>query len=126
MNKIAKSYINSINTFSIKLVVFTLVTVPFSMEAYAALPDPKNPSKKPGKGDYIGLLKGYFFDIFLVLGLVMGAVAFYVVAKNAITVYSEIGEGKKTWGALGAHAIAGVLLLVFVIFLLTDASDIVK
>lgn len=93
--------------------------------AHAALPSTADPSNAAADGDYIGLLKGYAFDIAIVLGLVIGTIAFLAVAKNMIAVYSEIGAGKRTWGDMAMHGGMGVLLLVFVVYLLTEAAGII-
>ncbi len=93
--------------------------------AHAELPTTADPTNAPADGNYIELIKGYAYDIVIVFGLVMGVMAFYVVAKNMIAVYGEIGQGKKTWGDMGMHGGMGVLLLVFVIYLLTEASTVI-
>ncbi len=94
-------------------------------QVHAALPTTTNPSQAPAQGDYIGLLKGYAYDIALVLGLILGTIAFLAVARNMISTYNEIGDGKKTWGDMGMHGGMGVLLLVFVVFLLTEAASVI-
>ena len=91
----------------------------------AALPTTANPTNAAANGDYIGLLKGYAYDIAIVLGLILGTIAFLSVAKNCIGVYNEIGAGKKTWGDMGMHGGMGVLLLVLVVYLLTEAAGII-
>ncbi|MCP4974612.1 MAG: TIGR03745 family integrating conjugative element membrane protein [Maribacter sp.] len=108
----------------IKSAILT-ASVVVSNALFAALPTTSNPSTNPAAGDYIGLLKGYAFDIFIVVGLVLGTLAFIVVSKNMIATYSEIGQGKKTFGDLGMHGGIGVLLLVFVIYLLTEAAVVI-
>ncbi|AHI32712.1 MAG: TIGR03745 family integrating conjugative element membrane protein [Marinobacter sp.] len=97
----------------------------FGTQVQAALPATANPTNAPAQGDYIGLLKGYAFDIAIVLGLILGTIAFLAVAKNMIATYNEIGEGKKTWGDMGMHGGMGVLLLVFVVYLLTQAATVI-
>lgn len=96
-----------------------------SNSAFAALPDTADPSNAAADGDYIGLLKGYGYDIAIVIGLFIATIAFVVVAKNIVGIYSEIGSGKKTWGDMGMHGGMGVLLLVFVVYLLTEAASII-
>lgn len=96
-----------------------------SSTALAALPDTADPSNAAADGDYIGLLKGYGYDIAIVIGLFLATIAFIVVAKNVVGIYSEIGQGKKTWGDMGMHGGMGVLLLVFVVYLLTEAAAII-
>lgn len=91
----------------------------------AALPTTADPSNAAADGDYIGLLKGYAYDIAIVLGLILGTIAFLTVAKNVIAVYNEIGAGKKTWGDMGMHGGMGVLLLVLVVYLLTESAAII-
>ena len=91
----------------------------------AALPSTAAPSNAAAAGDYIGLIKGYAFDIAIVLGLLLGTIAFLTVSKNMIAVYAEIGAGKKTWGDMGMHGGMGVLLLVMVIYLITEASTVI-
>ena len=93
--------------------------------AQAALPDTADPTNAPSDGNYIELLKGYAFDIAIVLGLILGTIAFLAVAKNMVAVYNEIGTGRKTWGDMGMHGGMGVLLLVFVVYLLTEAAGII-
>lgn len=96
-----------------------------SSTVLAALPDTADPSNAAADGDYIGLLKGYGYDIAIVIGLFIATIAFVVVAKNVVGIYSEIGAGKKTWGDMGMHGGMGVLLLVFVVYLLTEAAAII-
>lgn len=108
------------------LKVFSLSASIMLMNASnAALPTTSNPSNNPASGDYIGLIKGYAFDIFIVIGLVLGTLAFITVSKNMIATYNEIGAGKRTWGDMGMHGGMGVLLLVFVIYLLTEAATVI-
>jgi integrating conjugative element membrane protein (TIGR03745 family) len=92
---------------------------------HAALPATAAPSNAAAAGDYIGLIKGYAFDIAIVLGLILGTIAFLTVSKNMVAVYAEIGAGKKTWGDMGMHGGMGVLLLVMVIYLITEASTVI-
>jgi len=91
----------------------------------AALPATAAPTNAAAAGDYIGLIKGYAFDIAIVLGLILGTIAFLTVAKNMVAVYADIGAGKRTWGDMGMHGGMGVLLLVLVIYLITEASTVI-
>jgi len=76
-------------------------------------------------GNIIDAIKFYAKDIFLVAGLIIATVVFIIVTTNAIAVYKEIRDGRRTWGDLGMHAGAGAVLIVFVVFLLTQAQDII-
>ena len=92
--------------------------------ALAALPTTAAPSRGSTSGNYIQLMQDYSYDIFLFLGLAVATLAFFVVSKNTIGAYGEVQDGKGTWGQLGVNFGAGVLLLVFVVFLLTEAAAI--
>ena len=48
-----------------------------------------------------------------------------LVVKNVVTAYSEVANGRGTWGTVAAQGGAGVLLLVFCVFLLTEASTVI-
>lgn len=109
---------------AIKFAIMTMMLTAFN-SAYAALPTTAAPSQAAAAGDYIGLAKGYAYDILILGGLLIGSIAFYTVAANAIGVYKEIGAGKKEWSDLGMHVLAGVLLLVLVVYLLTEASTVI-
>ena len=93
--------------------------------AQGALPKAAPPSRGQTDGNFIKLLQDYAYDIFILAGLVIGVVAFFAVAKNVLTAYSDVGaDPKKGWGGVAAHAGVGVVLIVFIIFLLTEASKI--
>lgn len=92
--------------------------------AMAQLPTTAPPSRGSTDGDYITLMQDYAFDIFILVGLVMGTLGFIMVVKNTIGAYGEVQDGKGTWGQFGMNAGAGVLLLVFVTFMLTEAAAI--
>lgn len=74
--------------------------------------------------NYIDLIQGYALDAFVVMGLIIGTVAFIMVSKNVVKVYGEIGDGKAEWGDMGAQLVGGVLLLVFVVFMLIQAQSV--
>ena len=92
--------------------------------AQGTLPTTAAPSRGTTNGNYIQLMQDYAYDIFLFLGLAVATLAFFAVSRNVIGAYSEVQDGKGTWGELGVNFGAGVLLLVFVVFLLTEAAAI--
>lgn len=104
---------------------FGAMMAAMTTQVHAALPTTADPTNAPADGNYIELIKGYAFDIGIVVGLIIGTVAFIVVASNMIGTYKEIGAGKKTWGDMGMHGAMGVLLLVFVVYLLTEAAAVI-
>lgn len=99
---------------------FAFTTVP----AMAQLPTTAPPTRGSTAGNYIQLMQDYAYDIFIFLGLALCTLAFFAVSRNVIGAYGEVQDGKGTWGQLGMNFGAGVLLLVFVVFLLTEAAAI--
>lgn len=98
----------------------------FALSAFAQLPAQADPDSGAIRdGNIIDAVKYYAKDIFLVGGLIIATVVFIIVTLNAIAVYKEIRDGRRTWGDLGMHAGAGAVLIVFVVFLLTQAQDII-
>ncbi|WP_207796466.1 TIGR03745 family integrating conjugative element membrane protein [Pseudohalioglobus lutimaris] len=102
------------------VVTFAFTTVP----AMAQLPTTAPPTRGSTAGNYIQLMQDYAYDIFIFLGLALATLAFFAVSRNVIGAYGEVQDGKGTWGQLGMNFGAGVLLLVFVVFLLTEAAAI--
>jgi integrating conjugative element membrane protein (TIGR03745 family) len=98
----------------------------YGLSAFAQLPSQANPDSGAIRaGNIIDAVKFYAKDIFLVAGLIIATVVFIIVTTNAISVYKEIRDGRRTWGDLGMHAGAGAVLIVFVVFLLTQAQNII-
>lgn len=94
--------------------------------ALADLPTQANPDSGAIRdGNIIDAVKFYAKDIFVAGGLIIATVVFILVTTNAIAVYKEIRDGRRTWGDLGMHAGAGAVLIIFVVFLLTQARDII-
>jgi integrating conjugative element membrane protein (TIGR03745 family) len=93
-------------------------------EAMAELPTTAAPSRGATDGNYIQTMQDYAYDIFIFLGLAVGTIVFFTVAKNTMGAYAEVQDGKGTWGQVGMQFGVGVLLLVFIIFLLSEAAGI--
>ena len=47
-----------------------------------------------------------------------------MVAKNVVGKYSQVADGRATWGEVGMHGAVGVVLLVIVIFLATQSATV--
>ena len=88
------------------------------------LPTTAPPTRGSTAGNYIQLMQDYAYDIFIFIGLALATLAFFAVSKNVMGAYGEVQDGKGTWGQLGINFGAGLLLLVFVVFLLTEAATI--
>lgn len=89
----------------------------------AALPTVEPPSSGGG-GGLMEMLKGYLQDGIVLVGLVMAAVSFIVVANSAITTFHEVREGKSTWGKFGGIVVVGIVLLVTVIWLVGKSAEV--
>lgn len=94
--------------------------------AFAALPAQQAQPAGVTQGDYIGLATYYGGLIAVFFGVVLGAAGLMVVAKNCITTYGEIGDGRKTWTDLGMQFGFGVVLIMVVLYLLNVASGIIS
>ncbi|EHJ2006075.1 TIGR03745 family integrating conjugative element membrane protein [Salmonella enterica] len=94
-----------------------------AFNAFADLPTMEDPSRGQGQG-IMETLQNYGFDIVVLLALAICAVGFLVVANNCIATYSEIQNGRKQWKDLGSMAGVGSILLVVIIWLLNQASDV--
>ena len=93
--------------------------------ARAGLPDVADPSTGAvDDGDFIGMLQAYGLDIVVLGGLGLSAISLLVVAKNVISKYSMVADGRATWGEVGMHGAVGVVLLVIVIFLATQSATV--
>lgn len=101
-----------------------LAAVSASPAVFAALPTTAPPSRGDGGGNFITLLQNYAFDIAIFAGLAIAAILFFVVAKNVMTTYSQVADGRATMGQVGMQAMVGVLLLVFIVFLMTQAAGV--
>lgn len=88
------------------------------------LPTITRPEGVTDDGDYVGLLRGFAGQFAVLAGLVISTIAFLVVAKNVITKYSAVSDNRATWGEVGLHAGAGVVLLVVVLYLMGQALPI--
>ena len=95
-----------------------------SVHVYADLPTTAAPTRGSTDGNFIKLIQDYAFDILVLAGLVVAAVAFFMVVSNTLKAYTDVGEKRGSWGAVGMHGGVGVTLLVLVVFLVTEASGI--
>lgn len=91
--------------------------------AFADLPTMQAPSRGNG-GGLLDTIKNYAYDGFVLVGLLVSAIAFYKVAGALLEGFSEVSAGRKKWGDLGAIGLVGVVLIVVIIWLVTQAKDI--
>ena len=90
------------------------------------LPAIEDPSGDSGAGDgLISTLQGYLFDFGALIGLVLCAVAFLMVAAASVASFKEARE-RETWGKFAVTVIIGVVLIVAIIWLATEALPILQ
>ena len=93
--------------------------------AFAALPTmDKVDGRGNNKDGILGQVQGWGYQAVILAGLAISAVGFIVVASSLISGYKEVQDGKKKWGDLGMSALVGALILVVMIWLLTQSKDI--
>jgi integrating conjugative element membrane protein (TIGR03745 family) len=94
----------------------------FSANGQAALPTPTAPSTGAPAGNWLNLIKGYAKDAGLVLGLVIATAAFLWIAWITIAKFNEARNGRAEWGEVGLTGIIAAGVMVFISYLLTEAS----
>jgi integrating conjugative element membrane protein (TIGR03745 family) len=90
--------------------------------AQAALPTPIAPSTAPAAGNWLELIKGYIKDGGLVLGLAIAVIAFLWISYITISKFNEARMGKAEWGEVGLTGVVAAGVMVFISYLLTEAS----
>ena len=106
-------------------VVISALMMTLSFDLLAALPTPVAPSLGQPKGDWLTLIKGYIKDGGLVLGLAIAVVAFLWIAWITISKFNEARAGKAEWGEVGLTAVMAAGVMIFISFLLTEASTVI-
>jgi len=93
-----------------------------SLDVQAALPTPVAPSTAPAAGNWLELIKGYSKDAGLVIGLVIATAAFLWIAWITIAKFNEARNGRAEWGEVGLTGVVAAGVMVFISYLLTEAS----
>ncbi len=93
--------------------------------ALAALPTPVAPSTGAPAGNWLDLMKGYIKDGGLVIGLFIAVVVFLWMAWILIAKFNEARRGQADWGEVGVVAVVGVGVMVFISYILTEASTVI-
>lgn len=104
-------------------ILASLMMLTMAKIGYAALPTMEAPSRGNGSG-IMETIKNYGYDAVILAGLLVGAFAFTKVASALIQGFGEVTDGKKKWGELGVTALVGVVILIVMIWLLTEAAKI--
>jgi integrating conjugative element membrane protein (TIGR03745 family) len=113
------------HTLSFKLLPLSAGLMLLSGNLYAALPTAVAPSNAPKAGDWLTLIKGYAKDAGLVIGLVLAVVAFLWIAWITISKFNEARTGRAEWGEVGLTAVVAAGVMIFISYLLTEASKVI-
>ncbi len=96
-----------------------------AVPAFAALPASVAPSTAPAAGNWLEYVKGYVKDGGLVLGLAISVIGLLWVSYMTIAKFNAARVGQAEWAEVGVLAIGGGGVLLFITFLLTQASTII-
>ncbi len=92
-------------------------------QAMADLPSIEAPTSGGGGGTY-NMAMGYIKMGALAVGLLVCVGAFFAVAHAIITSFHDIRRGKGEWTQFLLYLVVGIILILFVIYLATKASEI--
>ncbi len=116
----------SIRTCSIRRLGLIIVGFFVSIEStLAALPTPVAPSTGAPNGNWLDLMKGYAKDAGLVVGLIIALAVFLWMSWILIAKFNEARRGQADWGEVGVVAVVGVGVMIFISFILTEASTVI-
>ncbi|PQK77182.1 TIGR03745 family integrating conjugative element membrane protein [Pantoea ananatis] len=102
----------------------TLLTLTLAAgHASAGLPPVQQPTTGGGGGLW-NTWMGYLKMGGLALGLLVCIGAFMSVAHAVITSFHDVRKGKNTWTELILYCVVGIILILVVIYLATQAADI--
>ena len=90
--------------------------------AFATLPTAVQPAQGAVAGDFIGIMQQYWKMGIAFLTLLVGAYAFLSVGGGALAKFNEFRIGRAEAGDLMIYVVIGAVLLVAVVYLLTQAS----
>lgn len=89
----------------------------------AALPTVAAPTSGNGGGGLMGTLQGYLAMAGVLVGLTLATAAFLVVGGGALGQFNEARQ-RGEWGGFATTLIIGVILIVAVVWLATQAATI--
>lgn len=95
----------------------------WSTTAYADLPVVEGPKSTKDKSFY-GQLTGHLNDGIVLGGLILAAASMLTVGNAIITTFAEVRDGRATWAKFGMLCVVGVILIVVVIWLASEAATI--
>ncbi|MGQ9444979.1 TIGR03745 family integrating conjugative element membrane protein [[Pasteurella] aerogenes] len=115
-----KNLVKKITSKTTAIALLSAITV---QNAFAELPTMQAPSRGEGAG-IMETIKNHAYDAVILGGLLLCVFGFMKVAGSLITSYGEVQDGRKKWGDLGMSALVGAIMLVVIIWLLTEAAKV--
>lgn len=106
-----------------RLAVATSVALTVPGVAMAELPGLEEPTQ--GGGGIRSTAQGFLYDFGILAGLIIATVAFLFVAISAIASFRE-AQQRGEWSKFGITFVAGVILILSVIWLSTEAAPILS
>ncbi|MAM55821.1 MAG: TIGR03745 family integrating conjugative element membrane protein [Salinicola sp.] len=105
------------------VVAFSVATTLPSLAWAQGLPELEEPTQ--GGGGIRSTAQGYLYDFAILGGLIVATVAFLFVAISAIAAFRE-AQARGEWSKFGITFCAGVILILAVIWLGTEAGPILS
>lgn len=112
----------SITHASQRLAVAAGLAMP-SLAVAQGLPGLEQPSQ--GGGGILSTAQGYLYDFAILGGLIIATAAFLYVAISAIAAFRE-AQQRGEWSKFGITFCAGIILILSVIWLATEAGPILS
>lgn len=104
------------------LVLLAAISALLTPEVQAALPAvAPPPAVAAGSTDWLAWIKASAKEGAIILGLLIGAVGLIMVVTKVIGQYSEVGNGRATWGDVAASATGGAVVMMLATAVLTLA-----
>jgi integrating conjugative element membrane protein (TIGR03745 family) len=111
-------------TQAIALLLSAITLALFAGAATAALPTAVQPAAGVAAGDYIALMQQYWKAGFAFLVLLIGAFTLLSAGGGAVAKFNEYRIGRAELSDLMVYMVAAVVVIVAVIYLLTEASTV--
>ncbi|MCE8005304.1 TIGR03745 family integrating conjugative element membrane protein [Billgrantia ethanolica] len=99
------------------------LVLPATALAQQGLPELEAPSQ--GGGGFMSMAQGYLYDGAILLGLVLAVVAIMVVGSASVASFKEARE-RETWSKFAVTVLVGVVLILAIIWLATEAAPILS
>lgn len=94
------------------LAVLTVIGALATPDAHAVLPGVAPPTGVAATStDWLVWFRAYFQQGTIIAALLLGAVGLIMVVSKVISQYSEVGNGRATWGDVATSAVGGAIVM---------------